>query len=52
MRVREERRRTSRRDGTKIVSPTTDGSLWVAHPVDPDLGYNNEVWLFSLRASE
>ena len=38
--------------GTKIVSPMAEGSLWVAHPVDPDLGYNNEVWLFSLRASE
>ena len=37
--------------GTKIVSPIPDGSF-IPHSNDPDLGWNNEVWLFCIRKSE
>ena len=40
--------------GPSIVSPIPDGSQFVPDPNndDDDLGWNNEVWLFSIRRSE
>ena len=37
--------------GTKISFPTR-GCQFIRDPKSPDLGFNNEVWLFSLRMSE
>ena len=38
--------------GTTIVSPIPDGSQFIPSSKYPDLGYNNEVWLFCIRRSE
>ena len=38
--------------GTKIVSPIPEGSQFIPDEDDPDVGYNNEVWLFCIRKSE
>ena len=38
--------------GTKIVSPIPDGSQFIPNSNYPDLGWNNEVWLFCIRKSE
>ena len=38
--------------GTKIVSPIPDGSQFIPDPTNPDVGWNNEVWLFCIRKSE
>ena len=38
--------------GSKTVSPIPDASQFIPDPDKPDLGWNNEVWLFSLRKSE
>ncbi|XP_065846025.1 uncharacterized protein [Oscarella lobularis] len=35
--------------GPSIVSPIPDGSQFVPDPNSDDLGWNNEVWLFSIR---
>ena len=38
--------------GTKIVSPVPDGSQFIPHPENPEVGLSNEVWLFSIQKSE
>ena len=38
--------------GPKIVSPIPDGSQFIPHPKYPGRGWNNELWLFSVRKSE
>ncbi|XP_065831023.1 uncharacterized protein [Oscarella lobularis] len=35
--------------GTKIVSPVPDGSQFIPHPENPEVGLSNEVWLFSIQ---
>ena len=38
--------------GPKSPSATPEGSQFDPSPSDPNRGYNNEVWLFSLQKSE